>query len=592
MEKKKKFQIPTTCALLFMLMIVCAVLTWIVPAGAYETEKVGNLNKVIAGTYHVIDSTPVGPWGVLMAVMAGFYKSAKLIFMIMFCGGAVAVLEKSGSINAAFGRLASNKKLNAHVLALLIMAFMSVGGAAGVFANPVVALVPIGIILATSLGYDAFTGFLFVYMGAYSGFNVGWANATTIGVAHPIAELPIFSGFEVRVLLNIINFAICYFFTVRYMKTIRKDPMKSLNYEEGMSVADFMGAKGETTETIHASMSWKHMVSLLGLVAAIAVIVIGSIKFSWSYDQMAATFFVLAVGCGLLNGMGVNGTTKEFINGCAKMTNAAFIVGFANGIGVILSQGQILNTIVNWLSIPISSMGSVMGANFMFIANLLINFLIPSGSGQAAAVMPLMVPIADLVGITRQVAVQAFPVWRRLLQLPVSHSRDPHGSPGHCKGGLGQIRQMADASSGMPDRDVLCHSDDPSGHWLDRTIRNWGSIPRNTAPASVYGRNLYMWASAPSMRTSPGSSAIFWMTKCAPAFRKEASALFAAAVFSLAERRSHSFSLNPSSELPSIIPTDQAPALTPSLMSDTVSPAFTMALTEESRSCSMFRKII
>ena len=408
MEKKKKFQIPTTCALLFMLMIVCAVLTWIVPAGAYETEKVGNLNKVIAGTYHVIDSTPVGPWGVLMAVMAGFYKSAKLIFMIMFCGGAVAVLEKSGSINAAFGRLASNKKLNAHVLALLIMAFMSVGGAAGVFATPVVALVPIGIILATSLGYDAFTGFLFVYMGAYSGFNVGWANATTIGVAHPIAELPIFSGFEVRVLLNIINFAICYFFTVRYMKTIRKDPMKSLNYEEGMSVADFMGAKGETTETIHASMSWKHMVSLLGLVAAIAVIVIGSIKFSWSYDQMAATFFVLAVGCGLLNGMGVNGTTKEFINGCAKMTNAAFIVGFANGIGVILSQGQILNTIVNWLSIPISSMGSVMGANFMFIANLLINFLIPSGSGQAAAVMPLMVPIADLVGITRQVAVQAF----------------------------------------------------------------------------------------------------------------------------------------------------------------------------------------
>ena len=188
-------------------------------AAVVETE-----NKVIAGTYHVIDSTPVGPWGVLMAVMAGFYKSAKLIFMIMFCGGAVAVLEKSGSINAAFGRLASNKKLNAHVLALLIMAFMSVGGAAGVFANPVVALVPIGIILATSLGYDAFTGFLFVYMGAYSGFNVGWANATTIGVAHPIAELPIFSGFEVRVLLNIINFAICYFFTVRYMKRSGRIP--------------------------------------------------------------------------------------------------------------------------------------------------------------------------------------------------------------------------------------------------------------------------------------------------------------------------------------------------------------------------------
>lgn len=439
MEKKKKFQIPTTCALLFMLMIVCAVLTWIIPAGAYETEKVGNLNKVIAGTYHVIDSTPVGPWGVLMAVMAGFYKSAKLIFMIMFCGGAVAVLEKSGSINAAFGRLASNKKLNAHVLALLIMAFMSVGGAAGVFANPVVALVPIGIILATSLGYDAFTGFLFVYMGAYSGFNVGWANATTIGVAHPIAELPIFSGFEVRVLLNIINFAICYFFTVRYMKTIRKDPMKSLNYEEGMSVADFMGAKGETTETIHASMSWKHMVSLLGLVAAIAVIVIGSIKFSWSYDQMAATFFVLAVGCGLLNGMGVNGTTKIYQwlrqndqcgvycwicqwHRCDPVPGTDFEYHRQLAFHPDLQHG-----ICNGCELHVHCQSADQLPDPLRIW--------PGGSGNA------------LNGSHRGPGRHhktgcgpGLPVWRRLLQLPVSHSRNPHGSPGHRKGGLGQIR--------------------------------------------------------------------------------------------------------------------------------------------------------
>lgn len=123
---------------------------------------------------------------------------------------------------------------------------------------------------------------------------------------------------------------------------------------------------------------------------------------------MFAVFFLLAVGVGLINGMGINGTTKVFIDGCAKMTNAAFIVGFANGIGIILTNGNILNTIVNWISKPIAGMGAVMGANFMFIANLLINFLIPSGSGQAAAVMPLMVPIADIAGITRQVAVQAF----------------------------------------------------------------------------------------------------------------------------------------------------------------------------------------
>lgn len=166
-NNKKKLQIPSTCALLFMLMIVCAILTWIVPAGEFDTEKVGNLNKVIAGTYHTVEASPVGPWATIMAVVQGFYKAAKLMVMIMFVGGAVEILEKTGAIHAAFGKLASRQNLNVNVLVFLVMAFMSIGGAAGVFANPVVALIPIGIILSTNLGYDSFTGFLLVYMQGF-----------------------------------------------------------------------------------------------------------------------------------------------------------------------------------------------------------------------------------------------------------------------------------------------------------------------------------------------------------------------------------------------------------------------------------------
>ena len=302
-NNKKKLQIPSTCALLFMLMIVCAILTWIVPAGEFDTEKVGDLNKVIAGTYHTVEASPVGPWATIMAVVQGFYKAAKLMVMIMFVGGAVEILEKTGAIHAAFGKLASKQNLNVNVLVFLVMAFMSIGGAAGVFANPVVALIPIGIILATNLGYDSFTGFLLVYMGAYSGFNVGWANASTIGTAQPIAELPIFSGFSVRVVLNIINFAICYFFTIRYMKTIKADPKKSLNYEAGMSASDSMGAGKDGAKAIEAHLTTKHLISLIGLVVAVAAILVGSVKYKWSYDQIAATFFTLAVVVGLLNGM-------------------------------------------------------------------------------------------------------------------------------------------------------------------------------------------------------------------------------------------------------------------------------------------------
>ena len=127
-------------------------------------------------------------------------------------------------------------------------------------------------------------------------------------------------------------------------------------------------------KAIEAHLTTKHLISLIGLVVAVAAILVGSVKYKWSYDQIAATFFTLAVVVGLLNGMGINGTTKVFIGGCSKMVNAAFIVGFANGISVILASGNILNTIVYWLSIPMSGMGSILGANFMFVANLFINF--------------------------------------------------------------------------------------------------------------------------------------------------------------------------------------------------------------------------
>jgi len=230
-----------------------------------------------------------------MGVVQGAYKAAKLMFMIMFCGGAVELLQKTGSIEAAFGKLASKKNLNVKILVFLVMLFMSIGGAAGVFANPTVALVPIGMILATSLGYDNFTGFLLVYMGAYSGFNVGWANPSTIGTAQPIAELPIFSGLGVRVIIHIINFFMCYYFTLRYMKMVKNDPTKSLNAEEGLDPSQYMGMQSEGNANValeekEGKMSWKHTLSLFSLAVAIGVILIGSIKFNWSYDQMSTTF--------------------------------------------------------------------------------------------------------------------------------------------------------------------------------------------------------------------------------------------------------------------------------------------------------------
>ena len=173
-----------------------------------------------------------------------------------------------------------------------------------------------------------------------------------------------------------------------------------------MKVNDIMGYQdGELGD---APVTKVQVLSMLCMVAGLAAVVIGALKFKWGADKISATFLVVCLLIGCVSCKDINVGFNRFIKGCASTVGAAFIVGFANCLTVLMSNGMILDTIVYWLAKPISHMGAVLGAGFMFLANALINFFISSGSGQAAAVMPIMVPIADLTGITRQVAVQAF----------------------------------------------------------------------------------------------------------------------------------------------------------------------------------------
>ncbi len=405
--KAKEF--PQTVALLFFLICFAAVLTWILPAGEFDTQKVGNVTRVVAGTYHAVKQTPQGPFAVLNAVVIGFQRAAVLFAMVLFTGSAVHMMQKSGAVEVAFKSLTTGgKTANLGAIIFVIMAFMSVGGATGVFANPTVALIPIGMVVAKTMGLDAAAGFMMIYLGAYSGFNVGWANPSTLGVAHPIAELPVFSGMSVRFVFHAVNFVLNYLFVMRYIKGIQKNYTTSLCYYDGMAEADVMGDKlGETVES-SGKMTGVQKFCMGTMILAIVAIMTGAVVAKWGNQQIAAIMFLAVILQGAAQKLGVNGTTKEFIEGCKPMLNAAFIIGFANGISVILKDGHILNTIVYYLSIPIGMFGPVVGAILMFWANLFINLFIPSGSGQAAAVMPLMVPLADLTGITRQVAVQAF----------------------------------------------------------------------------------------------------------------------------------------------------------------------------------------
>ena len=195
-----------------------------------------------------------------------------------------------------------------------------------------------------------------------------------------------------------------YFVTLSYYKKIKKDPTYSLNYDE--KTGCIPATIAEIPEDV--TITKRQLANFFTFIAGVIICVVCTIKLKWSQKEIASCFFGIMIVCGFISGMSLNEIAKAFIKGCKSMVYAAFIVGVAQAISLILSNGKVLDTIVYAISLPLTKCGSVLGAGLMMLANALINILIPSGSGQATVVMPLFVPVADLVGITRQVCVQAF----------------------------------------------------------------------------------------------------------------------------------------------------------------------------------------
>ncbi|AEV29508.1 putative membrane protein [Sphaerochaeta pleomorpha str. Grapes] len=405
---KTKREFPNVYVILFVICVFAALLTWIIPAGAFDRVVKNGVSSVVPGSFHFIEQHQQGFWAIFMAIVAGFKAQASLIIMVLFVGAAVYYLQETKALDAAFRQLANSVKGHEEIAIFFIMLVMSIGGATGVFGNVTLVLIPIGVALSAAMGFDPTLGFAMIFFGSFSGFNVGWANFATIGIAQTVAEIPLFSGIGVRLLLNVCNFLLSYFFVWAYFKKIRKDPKNSLNYREGMELSEYMGNGNGNANIEGAKLSKPQTFALLVSAFGILCVVVGALKFSWKADQISATFLIVILVIGLLFKASLNDIVSMFLKGCQSVIPAAFIIGFANAISLLMKNGQILDTIVYYLSIPINLFGPVLGANFMVLANVFINFFISSGSGQATAVMPIMVPIADLTGITRQVAVQAF----------------------------------------------------------------------------------------------------------------------------------------------------------------------------------------
>ncbi|KIH69820.1 membrane protein [Salinicoccus roseus] len=397
---KRRFEMPDTYVILFLVLVATAIATYFVPAGAFEREQVDGVERVVSGTYESTAQDPVGFMDVFMALQTGMVESAGLIFLVLFAGGMFEVVERSGAITGGIMSAVDKMRGREFLLIAVISILFALGGATGAVANSVIPFVAIGVMLARALKLDAIVAVSITFGATFIGFAAGFLNPYTVGIAHAIAELPLFSGMLFRVIAFILLVGVTIWYTWVYAKRIMRDPSRSL-----MGILE---DEGDMVEMKDAPFTLRHKLILAWVAAALAFFVFAVIQFQWTTNHMAAFFIIIGLVAGIIAGMNYNKLTLTFLEGCKNLVYGALIIGVARAVLVVMEQANILDTIVNALSVPLGALTPVLAAIGMFIANTVFNFFVPSGSGQAAIIMPIQTPLADMIGVTRQVAVQSF----------------------------------------------------------------------------------------------------------------------------------------------------------------------------------------
>lgn len=390
----QKFQFPNSLVIVFTMMVLAAILTHLIPAGMYDV--VPGTKMLDPTTFHTIPQQGVSFWELVDAVFKGMVKASPIIVFTFLVGGYFQVLIAGNSVDAFISWLV--RRLGTHSFLILpsVICIMSILGASGVMANPVVATIPVGVILARRLGADEITGVAIMFLAAYGGYATSPVCAMTVQIAQQIAGLPILSGFGFRCLVWLIFLLPTTLFIVHYARVVRTR-QKASDDRPAVDAA-------EPAVAFNA----RHALALLGLVVGLGIYVWGSLSLHWGMNYMAGIMMLVAMFGALVTGMGLNGFVAGFLQGARQMTFSAMLIGLATGISVVLSDGHILHSIIYGMAVALNSLHSILVAPVMFLFNLLFNFFVPSGSGQAAVVMPIMAPLADVVDMTRQNAVLAF----------------------------------------------------------------------------------------------------------------------------------------------------------------------------------------
>jgi len=421
---KKKFKLPHTLVLIYMIVLLVYSLTWIVPSGKFKREitGVGGVQReiTISGTFHKVEKKIVNPQILLTAPIKGFAEGSLIIAFLFAVGGAFTVIQKTGMIDIAIKRLAEtfakHPKSRKFIIPVLMTIFSLAGSIFGM-SEETIPFIMVFIPLSLSLGYDSIVGVSIPFLGAAAGFAAAFFNPFTVGIAQGLSGLPLYSGLPYRLIVWAIGTFTIIAFVMRYAAKIKKNPKLSPVYELDRKRLSEVSLEGESANEWNS----KHRSVLIIFSGGIVVLVLGILLLNWYITAIAAVFMGMGIFSGFVSGMTPSNIAKNFVEGAKDMMNVAFIIACGRAILIIASEGQILDSVLYYASNFISLFPKIVTAQMMFFTQSGINFFIHSGTAQAALTMPVMAPLSDLVGVTRQTSVLAFQLCEFILPiLPTS----------------------------------------------------------------------------------------------------------------------------------------------------------------------------
>ncbi|CBV41183.1 YfcC family protein [Halomonas elongata] len=401
--------VPDPMVLIFLILVATYVLTFFIPAGEFERVVRDGRTAVVPGSFHYLgDVAAIHPFDVFVAIPKGLISASQYLFIVFIAGGLFHILQKSGALENAIGVAVRRVGVARRNLIITVGTFIyGFFGVAVGFENNI-ALVPIAVLIASAVGCSSLVGTAMAVGGIGVGFALSPINPYTVGVAQGIAELPTFSGAWLRTLMVITSLALLSLYICK--RVTRMD------FEESPH------AEALSKHLDEYRMERRDWLTLLVFVGGLVAMLFGVFTAGWYINEIAGIFLLLAIVIGAINGLSANGIVKQMMEGASGVTAGALVIGVAASIQVILEQAQIIDTIVNALSGLIEGIPIMFSAIMASVVQGVINLFVPSGSGQALVTMPILVPVADLVGMSRQLMITAFQVGDGLTNLIVPTS--------------------------------------------------------------------------------------------------------------------------------------------------------------------------